>query len=487
MFSLLSYFLINLASQNPITPLQIESKERCESIASENQGLFYRNGEFCKSVDTNSTIDPFDNQTIIRFQILRKMKNLCHSEAELTDFIIYADQSNCLCKANGQFTNYKSYYQQNENQLLKIYAQFHKNCKSAQENNQAPFSYDLGLGLEHYIKNLPTDSKPLVNVASLQSILQFMRSSNSSRTVKIVGEKIGTHGETVFIYRKKIGEDWFDFSDPVGQQLDPRWSARLLKPVIGAFFGFEKIDEDTYTMPSLAEYLNAVAAINREEKLLAGSAFTVEGQFGEVEYINKFITDGLLPASEFLNTGDQTYFFHDMGLHLASLIAFPPELYLRIQKTAKLIHETTFSIIKNKTYFSANTKQILFDKANLAAATLIDGFSVAPIALIMSDNSASAEQYFTMLDILFKQPQEFSDENLNFITKIYSLHDSARINNSELLTALKKQPKDADLVALQEKLEQTCPGQSYGKQIQYLLDEHKTKLEEKIKKLSLNN
>ena len=228
-----------------------------------------------------------------------------------------------------------------------------------------------------------------VDIANLEALIYFMHPLRASRTVKIVGTKVGVHGGKVLVYRQKYGaSSWSDNSDPVGKQLDPRMSYQALGPIVGPFFGYAKIDERTYTMPTLDEYHRAINKINQDERVVSAGGFLVTGDFGSADYLKTFVQTGALPVSDVLENGDETYLFHDTCLHLTGLLLFPPELKSQLEKLVAIPEEFKKYLETKKIKLAqAKEAQKLQQDAQNLMSSLLDSFSFLPVILKIGDKS----------------------------------------------------------------------------------------------------
>lgn len=450
------YILLFAAFSLQSTPVEMDYRSACEAQSDKTFGKIVFDGKDCRCNIDQSMINPFktfDTNDCIEFTTLA---DKCRNAGDFARFVMLdgilgIHYGKCFCVRTGQFMNTKQF----EAELEK--------CQYASDPSYS--SYEVGQRLHYYLSGLPSNVKPLVDLKSLKSIFEFLHPTQSSRTVKIVGQKTGLHGGIVYVYRLKWQEkNWLNVDDPVGQQLDPTMSVKKFGPFIGRFFGFEKIDDNTYTIPSLDEYLCAIKAINQNGPVVSGTAFDVVGQFGQKEYIQKFVNEGALPASEFLPSGDQTYFFHDMALHLASLVIYPPELYKSLQLFTKQ-HREAFEL--------ANQKD-----GDTIIANIIDGVSVIPL---FSEEIPKGyeEQANQGLSIFFSKGQR----NTQLLgQQLKSLNTYSLNEIGEQLSTI---PMDPHFTELENKMSQVLTNTTeHAQSFFYLLNEHREHLTRTIEDIT---
>lgn len=353
----------------------LDPKAECLRVAAGRAEVIW-DGEFCRCTVGERTINPSSEYELDVCKFWLGFKNECESaEGGIMRHHEYSGAeyyAGCLCVANGRFTT------ANEDVFGGIY-----NCRKATLALSTWTSEQVGAQLSYYLSGLPPNFEPLVDLKSLKSIMQFLDPANGSRSVKMVAKKIGRHGGFVYAYRLRWGAwEWLDLRDPVGRQGDPRRSVMALGPIVGPFFGFEQIDGNTFTLPSLDEYLRARSAINSDGVLVEARPVEVQGQFGELEYKKGFVEEGTLPASEIVENGDQTYAFHDTALHTASTVIFPPELWNIFRKRSDLFDKSWSGIVESeKLDLSQAWKREILKRVSAYLVTKIDTISASPLLM----------------------------------------------------------------------------------------------------------
>ncbi|MBL4818755.1 MAG: hypothetical protein JKY15_05935 [Deltaproteobacteria bacterium] len=187
-----------------------------------------------------------------------------------------------------------------------------------------------------YTYDLPKACNSVIDVRNSTEL------SASGRTLKVVAEFTGEHGEKIHAYRLKYGKSkWFDWSDPTGQQLDPRQMISIMGLTIASFFGYEKLDSrvDTYTLPSLAELRRAWRKLDPKGELIRGAPYLATGQEGEASYLQNFFETGSLPAVDYQRGKDEQYLFHDVGLHVPAMVLMHPLLSKALAARVKQVFE----------------------------------------------------------------------------------------------------------------------------------------------------
>jgi hypothetical protein len=380
LFSNLAYSYGTLPLRSDTT--QTDYYSACQAMIKNTAGQVEYVDDNCRCKVGKFSVDPFLVSSE-ECETASRTKAECDSLGTdlgrfVADAAYFGYSSACFCRTTGRFIDASR-------PNSKAHTPSIDACRSAQTELEVESSYRISRMLSHYFDGLPGDVVRAVNTTQLDEVRNFLRPENASRTVKIVGTRKGMHGSDVIVFRKKYGFDasegsWEDFHDPIGQQGDPRTGYMGLGPIIGPFFGFDKIDEITYTIPTIEEFDRAAAQLNRSKINVSGHGFRVAGKFGIDSYLSIFSRDGGLPMSEVLKEGDQTYFFHDNGLHLAGIAAFPPDLWHRLQWIVKsqLAFEH-FLETKYSDLFASNGGRRFMDMNREGMALIIDNVSVEPL------------------------------------------------------------------------------------------------------------
>lgn len=479
-----SAFYTHPAEQDSTKIEQSDYRSACEKGIASTNGAVMFDGTFCRCTKSPGEISPFDASAFGQCKHIAQIEEDCKNVGEGVGRLLvnyrrnHGYRAQCLCVPTSQFMYELGSYQ-NDKKDAAIEA-----CRAAHKKILSRTTEEKDKMVHYYIDGLPSDVTPLVDPSSQQSIAAFLDPANEARTVKVVGKRPGKHGGEILVYRKKIdANSWSNSHDPIGQQLDPRASYLTAGPIAGPYLGFDKIDENTYTIPTPTEFNNGVDKINLVEKIVAGRAIAALGQFGNSDYLRHFENEGALPVSDFLPSGDQTYTFHDMALHQSSNAAFPTLLFKRIQSLTKR-HRIANQLAIEGLPVSSEMKKEMREIVEEGLVENIDNVSVAPLivraaALV----GASNEEYFgipVLARLLLKQRDWFSWPGRS----IHPMwHDQIKLN----ATGTVNEMQETDLAEIHDAIRSAPPGlnlTTHEQQVRFLFESHISKLENRV--LDLN-
>ena len=454
------------------------------------------------STYTNATDMAFDEHDVEN-EIKNFKKNRISSHDEMvtieskckllgdghTRFVSYLEpltatyMGSCFCSPTGNSLPTYIFTHSKDDETLKN--KIHELCQETAHKRSSPHesaSYSFGKIFSHYFHKLPKDITPTRDV----------QQTNAARTVKIVGTQKGKHGSQLFVFRQKWGvQKWEDYGDPVGQQGNPRDAFNALGPVVGPFFGFKKIDEITYTIPSLEEFEKARAQINQGEPLVLGHGFNVSGQLLDLDgYLNAFTKDYGLPISSVLESGDQTYLFHDVGLHLSGLVVTPPRLMKRLKSIVEIDanFQNYLRAEKPLLWKSSHTTEFATALKELLA-TFLDAASVQAMVIRAMERAYPREAPMSELQspflaALLSPRSQFLHRNLFLFSAFKANLYPIDTKLWDAFLAFMEHQKDPDFDELQAYFKShSVKLNSPGEQAYFLVEEHMKKLEAKIKSL----
>lgn len=150
--------------------------------------------------------------------------------------------------------------------------------------------------------------------------------------------RVNPYGRSVILEKTKAGftvklnsgANWDDRSDVPGEQGSPHFPTKIAS-VLNLPLGFGYNISGSPVLPTFEILVSNLKKVTHDV-----SFFEVDGELTGREYLQEFI-NGRLPIARIENTGDATYFLHDLNFHVSSLILLPSEIRNLAQKQTKYL------------------------------------------------------------------------------------------------------------------------------------------------------